>query len=118
MADHKEVRVERLYLKVPNTDKLRKGSAGRHRHLLAAGWREVERIPGIDHISVRYERTGHVPLKLRLPRAGQETVRMERRPRGQGFGGGRPGGRGGGHGRGAPPAARQPQPSAPPTPPA
>ncbi len=116
MADYKEVRVERLYVKVPNTDRLRKGSAGRHRHLLAAGWREVERIPGIDHIAVRYERTGHVPLKLRLPRAGQESVRMERRPRGQGFGGGRPGGRGGGRGRGAPPAARQPQPSAPQTP--
>lgn len=111
MADYKEVRVERLYLKVPNTDKLRKTATGRHTHLLAAGWREVERKPGFDHVWVRYERTGLTPLKLRLPRGGSEVPRMERRPRGQFQGGGR-GGRGGfrgggrgggaGGGRGAP----------------
>ena len=110
MADYKEVRVERLYLKVPNTDKLRKTAAGRHSHLLASGWREVERKPGFDHVWVRYERTGLTPLKLRLPRGGSEVPRMERRPRGQfqsggrgGRGGFRGGGRGGGGGgRGAP----------------
>jgi hypothetical protein len=90
MADYKEVRVERLYVKVPNTDKLRKNSSGRHKHLLADGWREVERHPDIDHITVKYERTGPIPLKLRLPKGPQEQPRMERRPRT----GGPPGSRG------------------------
>ena len=31
---------------------------GRHKHLLADGWREMERRQEIDHIWVRYERTG------------------------------------------------------------
>lgn len=95
MADYKEVRVERLYLKEPNTDKLRKNAAGRHRHLLAVGWREVERKPQIDHIWVRYERSGPTPLKLRLPRPEKDTFQRERRPRM----GGRDGGRGGPRGR-------------------
>ncbi|HEX9123394.1 MAG TPA: hypothetical protein VF984_08550 [Actinomycetota bacterium] len=100
MADHREIRVEHLYLKVPNTDKLRKTAAGRHRRLLAEGWREIVRKQEIDHVAVTYERTGHVPMRLRLPRAVPDTGRFERRPRGQGFGGrGGPGGRGG---RGAP----------------
>ena len=68
MADYKEVRVERLFVKVPNTDKLRKNAAGRHKHLLADGWREMERRQEIDHIWVRYERTGLTPLRLRMPR--------------------------------------------------
>jgi hypothetical protein len=93
VADFKEVRVERLYLKVPNSDKLRKTSSGRHRHLLAAGWREVERKPDIDHVSVRYERSGATPLRYRLPRPDTEAQRMDRRGRG-GFGGGRGRGRG------------------------
>ena len=95
MADYREVRVERLYLKVPNTDKLRKSAAGRHRHLIADGWREMERSQEVDHIRVRYERTGHPPLKPRLPRPEKEQFRFERRPRGQGRDGGRGGGRGG-----------------------
>jgi len=99
MADFKEVRVERLYLKVPNTDKLRKNAAGRHRHLLAAGWREVERKPQIDHVWVRYERSGPTPLKNRLPRPDKDAGRFERRPRGRDFGRGGPGGRGGPRGR-------------------
>jgi hypothetical protein len=99
MADFKEVRVERLYLKVPNTDKLRKNAAGRHRHLLAAGWREMERKPQIDHIWVRYERSGLTPLKNRLPRPDKDAGRFERRPRGRDFGRGGPGGRGGPRGR-------------------
>lgn len=98
MAEYKEVRVERLFLKVPNTDKLRKTAAGRHRHLLASGWRELERKLEFDHVRIRYERTGHTPLKSRLPKGEAEVPRMDRRPRGQ-FGGGRGfGGRGGGRG--------------------
>ena len=88
MADYKETRVERLYVKVPNSDKLRKNAAGRHRHLLAAGWREVERKQQIDHLWVRYERTGPTPLRLRLPRPDKDAGRFERRPRGRDFGGG------------------------------
>ena len=95
MADYKEVRVEHLYLKVPNTDRLRKNAAGRHKHLLASGWREVERRPEIDNIAVKYERTGPIPLKLRLPKGSQEQVRLERRPRQ----GGQFGARGGPRGR-------------------
>jgi hypothetical protein len=98
MADYKEVRVERLYLKVPNTDKLRKTAAGRHKHLLAGGWREVDRRQDIDHIAVRYERAGATPLKFRLPRPDTEAQRMDRRGRGRGGPGG-PGGRGRGRGR-------------------
>ena len=99
MAEYKEVRVERLFLKVPNTDKLRKTAAGRHRHLLASGWRELERKLEFDHVRIRYERTGHTPLKSRLPKGEAEVPRMDRRPRGQFGGGGRGfGGRGGGRG--------------------
>jgi hypothetical protein len=111
MAEYKEVRVERLFLKVPNTDKLRKTAAGRHRHLLASGWRELERKLEFDHVRVRYERTGHTPLKSRLPKGEAEVPRMDRRPRGQfggggrGFGG-RGGGRGGPRGGGGGPGAR------------
>jgi hypothetical protein len=94
MADFKQVRVERLYVKVPNTDKLRKNAAGRHRHLLAAGWREMERKQEIDHIWVRYERTGPTPLRLRLPRPDKDQGRFERRPRGGDRGGFRGGPRG------------------------
>jgi hypothetical protein len=93
MADFREVRVERLYVKVPNTDKLRKNAAGRHRHLIAAGWREVERSVEVDHIRVRYERNGLTPLKSRLPRQDKGEFRYERRPRGRDGGQGR-GGRG------------------------
>jgi len=116
MAEFKEVRVERLYVKVPNTDKLRKTAAGRHRYLLATGWREMDRKLEFDHVTVRYERTGHTPLKSRLPKVEPEVQRMDRRPRGQfgggggrgfgGRGGGRGGPRGGAGGRGGPGAGR------------
>src|SRR5215204_6110155 len=100
MAGFKEIRVERLYLKVPNTGKLRKTAAGRHKLLLAAGWREVGRKQDIDHVAVRYERAGTTPLKYRLPRPDTEAQRMDRRGRGRGGPGGPPGGRGrGGRGR-------------------
>ena len=94
MADYKEVRHERLYVTVPGTDKLRKTAAARIKHLLANGWRETERDQRPDHVMVRFERTGHAPMRARLPKAVPE-VKFERRPRGQGRGGpGGPGGRG------------------------
>jgi hypothetical protein len=55
----------------------------------------MERKPQIDHIWVRYERTGPTPLKLRLPRPDKDQGRFERRPRM----GGRDGFRGGPRGR-------------------
>jgi hypothetical protein len=91
MPDYKEVLHERLYVKVPGTDKLRKTAAARLKHLLANGYREIERAQNPDHIMVRFERTGHAPLKARLPKKGPE-IRIERRPRRDGQGG--PGGRG------------------------
>ncbi len=90
MSDYKEVLHERLFVTVPGTDKLRKTAAARARHLLANGWREVDRTQHPDHLIVKYERTGHAPLKARLPKAAPE-IRIERRPRrdGQGPIGGR-----------------------------
>jgi hypothetical protein len=99
MADYKHVRVERLYLKVPNTENLRKSAAGRHKHLVADGWREVERKREVDHIWVRYERTGPTPIRLRMPRPDKDQGRFERRPRIGGRDGGRGGPRGGPRGR-------------------
>ncbi len=88
MGDYKEVMQERLYVKVPGTDKLRKNSAGRLRYLMATGWRETAREQKADHLAVQVERTGHTPLKARLPKGPQEQPRFERRPRNQNFGGG------------------------------
>ncbi len=92
MSDYKEVLHERLYVKVPGTDKLRKTAAARLKHLLANGYREIERAQKPDHIMVRFERTGHAPLKARIPKKGPE-IKIERRPRRDGQGGG-PAGRG------------------------
>jgi hypothetical protein len=92
VADHKETRYERLYVKVPGTDRLRRGSAGRLRHLLNTGWRETERVPSGDYIRIRVERTGHAPEFVRL-KEGPPPAPMERRPGGPG------GFRGGGGGR-------------------
>jgi hypothetical protein len=87
MADHREVIVERLYVKVPGTDKLRKNAGARLRHMLANGWREIGRSQNADHVAVTLERTGVPPLKTRLPRAAPAIQFRERRPRGQGGGG-------------------------------
>jgi len=100
MADNKEVLHERLYVTVPGTDRLRKSSAGTVRRLVGEGWREVARQQRPEHpeyLMARFERTGHLPLKARLPKGPQEQPRFERRPRGQGPGG--PPGRGGRRGR-------------------
>lgn len=91
MADYKEVLHERLYVRVPGTDKLRRTATARLKHLLANGWREVERNQDTDFLRVRLERSGHAPMKARLPKLGPE-VKIERRPRRDGQGG--PGGRG------------------------
>ena len=54
MADHHEVVHERLYLREPRTERLRKGAAGHLRHLLATGWRETERWHAEDYITVAH----------------------------------------------------------------
>ncbi len=92
MADYKEVTHERLYVRVPGTDKLRKTAANRLKHLTAAGWRETDRQQFPDHVMVRFERTGHAPMRARLPKQGPE-IKIERRPR-------RDGQQQGGRGRG------------------
>ena len=88
MADYREVLHERMYVRVPGGDKLRKTAAARLKHLQATGWREVERKQLPDHIWIRFERTGHAPMKARLPKKAPE-VEIQRRPRrdGRGFGG-------------------------------
>jgi hypothetical protein len=85
MSDYREVIHERLYVRVPGTDKLRKTAANREKHLLANGWRETERNQTPDYIQVRFERTGHAPMRARLPRHAPEIV--DRRPRRDGQGG-------------------------------
>ena len=90
MADYREIIHERLYVKVPGGDSLRKTAASRQKHLLANGWREVERAQTAEYFQVRFERTGHAPMKARLPKKGPE-IRDQRRPRRDGRGG--PGGR-------------------------
>jgi D-tyrosyl-tRNA(Tyr) deacylase len=80
MPDYREILHERLYVKVPGTDTLRKTAANRQKHLLANGWRELDRQQRPDHVMVTFERTGHAPMKARLPKAAPE-VRIERRPR-------------------------------------
>jgi len=92
MADYKEVTHERLYVRVPGTDKLRKTASNRLKHLIAAGWRETDRQQFPDHVMVRFERTGHAPKRARLPKQGPE-IKIERRPR-------RDGAQQGGRGRG------------------
>ena len=87
MADYREILHERLYVTVPGSDKLRKTAANRLKHLESNGWHELERNQRADHIMIKFERTGHAPMKARLPKFVAE-VRMERRPRRDGQGGG------------------------------
>ena len=87
MPEYKEVLHERLYVRVPGTDKLRKTAAARLKHLLATGWRETDRQVLPDHVALRFERSGHAPMRARLPKPVAE-VRVERRPRRDGPGGG------------------------------
>ncbi|MBA3551879.1 MAG: hypothetical protein H0W27_03265 [Actinobacteria bacterium] len=105
MADYKEVRVERLHLKVPGTDQLRKNAAGRLRYLLAAGWRETDRWIEPDYLKVRIERSGHAPRMTRLPKFPALQGRPPRGGPGGRFGG--PGGAGPGGPGGAPRGPRR-----------
>jgi hypothetical protein len=67
MADYREVRHEQLYLKEAGTERLRKMSAARQRHLLSTGWREVERFYTDKYVKVRFERTGVNPAIGKMP---------------------------------------------------
>ena len=69
MPDRHEVMNERLYLKEPRTDRLRKRSAARLRHLLSTGWRETERWHTEEYVTVRVERTGVSPSLGKMPRS-------------------------------------------------
>ncbi len=89
MGQHHEVIHERLYLKEPRTNRLRKRSAARLRHLLASGWRETDRQPSPDYIMVRLERSGVAPLMTRMPKV-EQVERPPRRGPGQGGAGGGP----------------------------
>ncbi len=131
MADYKEVVHERLYVRVPGGDKLRKTAAGKLKYMLAAGWRETDRWQHPEYITIKLERSGHAPTMKILPKPPPPPQRMNRGGgrggfggRGGGYGGrGGPGGPGGprgggpggygGQGRGGPPAPAAPQPAAP-----
>jgi hypothetical protein len=54
-----EIMHEQLYLKEPRTERLRKGSTGRLRHLISTGWRETERRYTADYVTLRLERPGN-----------------------------------------------------------
>jgi hypothetical protein len=56
---------ERLYLKEPGTKRLRKGSAGQLRHLLATGWRETDRSYATNYVAVLLERDSTGPEMVR-----------------------------------------------------
>jgi hypothetical protein len=100
MGERKEIRYERLYVKVPGTDRLRKSAAGRLRHLLNTGWRETERNRTGDYIRVRVERTGFTPEFVKIKEAPAPPPRERRGgPPGRGGRFGGPGGPGGGGGR-------------------
>lgn len=88
MAEYKEVIHERLYVKVPGTEQLRKRAAGRLKHLLAAGWRETDRTVSAEYVTVKLERSGQKPLMVNLPPPPPQLPRGNRRQ--GGFGG--PGG--------------------------
>jgi hypothetical protein len=103
LADHLEVRYERLYVKVPGSEKLRSTAAGRLKRALAEGWREVERSQETDYVRVRLERTGHKPPMKKLPKPVPQMPRGRRDDGGRGGRGGRgqgPGQRPGGPGAG------------------
>ncbi len=93
MAEHREVRYERLYVKAPGSDKLRKTATGRMKQLTSAGWRETERTQTPDFIRVRLDRTGQAPLMTKLPKVQPVAARPGR---------GGPGGPRGGGPRGGP----------------
>jgi hypothetical protein len=89
VAQHNEVIHERLYVKEPNTERLRKGAAGHMKYRLATGWRETERWFGERYITVRLERSGVDPALGKLPPIPPPPPRTNRRDSNR-FGGGGP----------------------------
>jgi hypothetical protein len=89
MSDHKEVRHEHLYLKEPGTERLRKGSAARLRHLLASGWRETERWYSDRYITAKVERSGVDPAVGKMPHIPPPAPRPQRQDNRRGVPGGR-----------------------------
>lgn len=96
MAEHHEVRHERLYMTEPNSERLRKTAAGRLRYLVSTGWRETERWHSPNYITVKMERSGHVPKMTRLPKPPPPPARPPRQGGGPRGPGGGPRGSGGG----------------------
>ena len=86
MAEYHEVTHQRLYLKEPRTERLRKGAAGWLRYRLANGWKETERWHADDYITVRLERSGHAPRMTVMPKIIPAPPRPQRRGFGQGPG--------------------------------
>jgi hypothetical protein len=78
MPTRREVKTERLYVKAPGTDQLRKTAAASLRHLLATGWHETGRKLRSDHVEVHLERTGPSPMQP----AVRTRVEEPRRPQG------------------------------------
>jgi len=87
MAEYREVFHERLYLKEPRTERLRKSSAGRLRHLLNNGWKETERWHADDYITVKMERSGYAPRMTAMPKIEPAPARPPRQRFGSGPGG-------------------------------
>src|SRR5437763_980469 len=76
MAEHHEVRHEKLWLKEPGTERLRKNATARLRYLLNTGWRETDRWIGTDYITVKVERSGDDPIDAELvERLGDQRLR-------------------------------------------
>ena len=67
MAEHRETRYQRLYLKEPGTDRIRKEAAGGLAHKLSTGWHESERWHSEHYITVKLERSGVDPALGTLP---------------------------------------------------
>jgi hypothetical protein len=106
MPDYKEVTHERLYLREPGTERIRKNAAGRLKYMLAQGWRETDRWHTDRYIMVRLERSGVSPWigkPIRITQADLPPRRDGGRRQGPPFGGGRGGGAPGPGGRGGPP---------------
>jgi hypothetical protein len=87
MPEYREVVHQRLYLKEPRTERLRKTAAGWLQYMLSIGWRETDRSHANDYVTVKLERTGHPPL-AKMPKIEPAPPRQSR----GGFGQGGPGG--------------------------